>query len=54
MRAGAPPPMELELALTISAGVASSGQVSDPEALLARADEHLYHAKRGGKDQARR
>jgi diguanylate cyclase (GGDEF)-like protein len=40
-------------AVTVSIGVAAAvaGEI-DPEALIARADRALYHAKRGGRNQA--
>lgn len=40
-----------ELQVTISIGVAHMGLVSDHFALLRAADEHLYRAKRGGKNR---
>jgi len=48
-----------ELGVTVSCGVATLGEVpaADPDALLAQADEALYHAKSLGRDrvvQARR
>jgi diguanylate cyclase (GGDEF)-like protein len=44
--AGAPP-----LAVTVSVGVTSSPGDEPTEAILARADEALYEAKRGGRDR---
>jgi diguanylate cyclase (GGDEF)-like protein len=40
-------------AVTVSIGIAAAvaGEI-DPEALIARADRALYHAKRGGRNQA--
>lgn len=39
------------VSVTLSAGVATSGVIQDPEALLGAADMALYRAKRGGRNR---
>ena len=39
------------VSVTLSAGVATSGAVQDPETLVGAADAALYRAKRGGRDR---
>lgn len=44
---------ENEFSLTVSFGIAASGGGSTYEALLGRADQALYRAKRGGRNQSK-
>jgi PleD family two-component response regulator len=37
--------------VTLSAGVATSGVIQDPETLVGAADAALYRAKRGGRNR---
>jgi diguanylate cyclase (GGDEF)-like protein len=39
------------VSVTLSAGVATSGVIQDPETLVGAADAALYRAKRGGRDR---
>jgi diguanylate cyclase (GGDEF)-like protein len=39
------------VSVTLSAGVATSGVIQDPEALVGAADVALYRAKRGGRNR---
>jgi diguanylate cyclase len=39
------------VSVTLSAGVATSGVVQDPETLVRAADAALYRAKRGGRNR---
>lgn len=42
---------EATVSVTLSAGVATSGVIQDPEALVGAADAALYRAKRGGRNR---
>ena len=42
---------EATVSVTLSAGVATSGVLQDPETLVGAADAALYRAKRGGRDR---